>query len=98
MKLLLAIIAIIAACLFSISKLHDDGTMILASMAEEYSVCTNVNACSDEDLAEMADLLLEQDEYNSRMWLRVVLGWEQWRNRVTPNSSARDVSPASYGG
>ena len=23
-------------CLFTISKLHDDGTMILASMAEEY--------------------------------------------------------------
>jgi len=80
MKLLLAIIAIVAACLFSISKLHDDGTMILASMAEEYSVCTNVNACSDEDLAEMTDLLLEQDEYNSRMWLRVVLGWEQFRD------------------
>ena len=80
MKLLLAAIAIIAACLFTISKLHDDGTMILASMAEEYSVCTNVNACSDEDLAEMTDLLLEQDEYNSRMWLRVVLGWEQFRD------------------
>ena len=80
MKLLLAIIAIVAACLFTISKLHDDGTMILASMAEEYSVCTNVNACSDEDLAEMADLLLEQDEYNSRMWLRVVLAWEQFRD------------------
>ncbi|QPI85110.1 hypothetical protein I3V23_11145 [Rhodobacterales bacterium HKCCA1288] len=78
MKLLLAIIAIIAACLFTISKLHDDGTMILASMAEEYSVCTNVNACSDDDLAEMTDLLLEQDEYNSRMLLRVVLGWENW--------------------
>ena len=73
MKLLLAIIAAVAACLFTISKLHDDGTMILASMAEEYSVCTNVNACSDEDLAEMADILLEQDEYNSRIWLRVVL-------------------------
>ena len=80
MKLLLAIIAIIAACLFTISKLHDDGTMILASMAEEYSVCTNVNACSDDDLREMTDLLLEQDEYNSRMWLRVVLGWEQFRD------------------
>ena len=80
MKLLLTIIAIIAACLFSISKLHDDGTMILASMAEEYSVCTNVNACSDDDLSEMTDLLLEQDEYNSRMWLRVVLGWEQFRD------------------
>ena len=80
MKLLLAIIAIIAACLFTVSKLHDDGTMILASMAEEYSVCTNVNACSDEDLAEMTELLLEQDEYNSRMWLRVVLGWEHWRD------------------
>jgi hypothetical protein len=77
MKLLLAIIAIIAACLFTISKLHDDGTMLLASMAEEYSVCTNVNACSDDDLAEMTELLLQQDEYNSRMWLRVVLGWEQ---------------------
>jgi len=97
MKLLLAIIAIVAACLFSISKLHDDGTMILASMAEEYSVCTNVNTCSEEDLATMTDLLLEQDEYNSRMWLRVVLGWEHWRNRLTPNSSARDVSPARYG-
>ena len=82
MKLLLAIIAIIAACLFTISKLHDDGTMILASMAEEYSVCTNVNACSDDDLAEMTDLLLEQDEYSSRMWLRVVLGWEQWREDI----------------
>lgn len=80
MKLLLAIIAIVAACLFTISKLHDDGTMILASMAEEYSVCTNVNACSDEDLAEMTDLLLEQDEYNARMWLRVVLAWEQFRD------------------
>ena len=80
MKLFLAIITIIAVCLFSISKLYDDGTMILASMAEEYSVCTNVNACSDDALAEMTDLLLEQDEYNSRMWLRVVLGWEQWRD------------------
>lgn len=80
MKLLLAIIAIIAACLFTIAKLHDDGTMILASMAEEYSVCTNVNACSDEDLAEMTELLLEQGEYNSRMWLKVVLGWEQFRD------------------
>ena len=80
MKLLLAIIAIVAACLFTISKLHDDGTMLLASMAEEYSVCTNVNACSEEDLATMTDLLLEQDEYNSRMWLRVVLGWEQFRD------------------
>ena len=80
MKLLLAIIAIIAACLFTISKLHDDGTMILASMAEEYSVCTNVNACSDDDLREMTDLLLQQDESNSRMWLRVVLGWEQFRD------------------
>ena len=80
MKLLLAIIAIIAACLFTVSKLYDDGTMILASMAEEYSVCTNVNACSDDDLGEMTDLLLEQDEYNSRMWLRVVLGWEHWRD------------------
>ena len=98
MKLLLAIIAIIAACLFIVSKLYDDGTMILASMAEEYSVCANVNACSDEELAEMADLLLEQDEYNSRMWMRVVLGWEHWLNRVTPNSSARDYSPARYGG
>ena len=98
MKSLLAIIAIIAVCLFTISKLHDDGTMILASMAEEYSVCTNVNACSEEDLAEMADILLEQDEYNSRVWLRVVLGWEHWLNRVTPNSSARDYSPARYGG
>ena len=97
MKLLLAIIAMVAACLFTISKLHDDGTMILASMAEEYSVCTNVNACSDDDLAEMTDLLLEQDEYNSRMWLRVVLGWGRWQNRLTPNSSARDVSPARYG-
>ena len=80
MKLLLAIIAIIAVGLFTVSKLYDDGTMILASMAEEYSVCANVNACSDEELAEMADLLLEQDEYNSRMWLRVVLGWEQFRD------------------
>ena len=80
MKLLLAIIAIIAACLFTISKLHDDGTMILASMAEEYSVCTNVNACSDEDLTEMTEMLLQRDEYNSRMWLRVVLGWEQFRD------------------
>ena len=97
MKLLLAIIAIVAACLFTISKLHDDGTMILASMAEEYSVCTNVNACSGEDLAEMTDLLLEQDEYNSRMWLRVVLGWGHWRNRMMPNSSSRDVSPTRYG-
>jgi hypothetical protein len=79
-KLLLAIIAIVAACLFAVSKLHDDGTMILASMAEEYSVCTNVNACSDDDLSEMTDLLLEQDEYNSRMWLRVLLGWEQFRD------------------
>jgi hypothetical protein len=96
-KLSLAIIPIIAACLFTISKLHDDGTMILASMAEEYSLCTNVNACSDEDLAEMADLLLEQDEYNSSMWLRVVLGWGHWRNRLGPHSSARDFSPARYG-
>ena len=80
MKLLLAIIAVIAACLFTISKLHDDGTMILASMAEEYSVCTNVNACSDEDLSEMTELLLQQDEYNSTMWLRVVLGWEKLRD------------------
>ena len=80
MKLLLAIISIVAACLFTISKLHDDGTMILASMAEEYSVCTNVNACSDEDLAEMTELLLEQDEYSSRAWLRVVLGWAHWRD------------------
>ena len=80
MKLLLALVAVIAACLFTISKLHDDGTMILASMAEEYSVCTNVNACSDDDLAEMTDLLLQQDEYNSRMWLRVMLGWEQFRD------------------
>jgi len=80
MKLLLAIIAMVAACLFTISKLHDDGTMILASMAEEYSVCTNVKACSEEDLATMTDLLLEQDEYNSRMWLRVVLAWEQFRD------------------
>jgi hypothetical protein len=70
--------------------------MILASMAEEYSVCTNVNACSDDDLADMTDLLLEQDNYNSRMWLRVVLGWEHWRNRLGPRVSARDVSPASY--
>ena len=63
----------------------DDSTMILASMAEEYSVCTNVNACSDDDLAEMTDLPLEQDEYNSRIWLRVVLGWEHWNffGRVT---------------
>ena len=78
MKLLLAFKAIMAACLLTISKLHDDGTMVLASTAEEYSVCTNVNACSDDDLREMTDLLLEQDEYNSRMWLRVVLGWENW--------------------
>lgn len=80
MKLLLFIIAVVAACLFAVSKLYDNGTMILASMAEEYSVCTNVNACSDDDLAEMTDLLLEQGEYNSRMWLRVVLGWEHWRD------------------
>ncbi len=80
MKLLLGFVAAIAACFFAISKLHDDGTMVLASMAEEYSVCTNVNACSDDDLAAMTDLLLEQDEYNSRMWLRVVLGWEHWRD------------------
>lgn len=97
MKLLLAIIAIIAACLFAISKLHDDGTMILASMAEEYSVCTNVNACSNDDLAEMTDLLLEQDEYNSRMWLRLALGWEHWRNRLGPRVSATDFSPSRYG-
>ncbi len=82
MKLLLALIGAMAACLFSVSKLHDDGTMILASMAEEYSVCTNVNACSDEDLAEMTDLLLEQGDYNSRMWLRIVLGWEQLRDNI----------------
>jgi hypothetical protein len=81
-KPILALIALIAACLFTISKLHEDGTLILASMAEEYSVCTNVNACSDEDLAEMTDLLLEQDEYNSRMWLRVVLGWERWEEAI----------------
>ena len=56
--------------------------MILESMAEEYSVCTNVNACSDDDLAEMTELLLEQDDYNSRMWLRVVLGWEQWEAAI----------------
>ena len=62
MKLLLAFKAIMAACLLTISKLHDDGTMVLASTAEEYSVCTNVNACSDDDLREMTDLLLEQDE------------------------------------
>lgn len=79
MKLLLASIAIVAACLFTISKLHDDGTMILASMAEEYSVCANVNACSDDDLAKMTELLLEQDEYHSSMWLRFGLGWEHWR-------------------
>ena len=36
MKRLLAIITIIAAGLFTISKLHYDGTVILASMAEEY--------------------------------------------------------------
>ena len=82
MKLLLALIGAMAACLFSVSKLYDDGTMILASMAEEYSVCTNVNACSDEDLAEMTDLLLEQGDYNSRMWLRIVLGWEQLRDNI----------------
>ena len=79
MKLLLAIIA---ACLFTISKLHDDGTMMLASMAEEYSVCSNVNACSDDDLSEMTELLLQQDEYNSRIWLRVMLGWEHWRDNL----------------
>lgn len=27
----------------------------------------------------MADLLLEQDEYNSWMRLKVVLGWGHWR-------------------
>ena len=97
MKLLLASIAIVAACLFTVSKLHDDGSMLLASMAEEYSVCANVNACSDEELTEMADLLLEQGEYNSRMWLRVVLGWEHWLNRLGPRVSARDFSPARYG-
>lgn len=80
MKLLLATIAIITACLFTVSQLHDDGTIILASLAEEYSVCTNVNACSDDDLREMTNLLLEQDEYNSKIWLRVVLGWEQFRD------------------
>ena len=96
MKLLLVLIATLAAFFFSISKLHDDGTMILASMAEEYSVCTNVNACSDDDLAKMTHLLLEQDEYNSRMWLRVMLGLGHWRNRLAPNSSARDVSPTTY--
>lgn len=32
MKLLIALIAIIAACLFTVSKLHDDGTVILASI------------------------------------------------------------------
>ncbi|MDV7201128.1 hypothetical protein RYZ18_07315 [Roseovarius sp. 10] len=79
MKTVLTLILSCAACLFFISKLYDDGTIILSSMAEEYSVCTNVNACSDEDLAKMTDLLLEQDEYNSRMWLRVILGWERWR-------------------
>jgi len=95
--LVIVVIDTIAACLFTVSKLYDDGTMILASMAEEYSVCTSVNACSDEELAEMADLLLEQDEYNSRVWLRVVLGWEHWRNRLGPRVSARDFSAARYG-
>jgi len=89
---------LLCSYLFTIPKLHDDGTMILARVAEEYSVCTNVNACSDEDLSETTDLLLEHDEYNSRMLLRVVLGWEHWLNRVTPNSSARDYSPMRYGG
>ncbi len=82
MKLLLALVGAMAACLFSFLKLHDEGTMILASMAEEYSVCTNVNACSDADLAEMTDLLLEHGDYSSRMWLRIVLGWERLRDNI----------------
>lgn len=65
-----------------VKKMHDNGTTILASMAEEYSVCTNVNACSDEDLNEMIDLLLEQGEYRSRMWIRFMLAWEQWEVRL----------------
>lgn len=82
MKTYIALIAIAAICMSFVKKMHDNGTTILASMAEEYSVCTNVNACSDEDLNEMIDLLLEQGEYRSRMWIRFMLAWEQWEVRL----------------
>lgn len=47
-----------------------------ASLIEEYNVCTHANACSDEELAEMTDLMLKRDNYNLGMWLRVVLSRE----------------------
>lgn len=54
------------------------------SMAKEHNVCTNANECSDEGLAEMTDLMLERDGYNSRMWLRVMLSREHWRRGIGP--------------
>ena len=32
-----------------------------------------------------------------RSLMNFPIGWGHWQNRLTPNSSARDVSPARYG-
>lgn len=96
MKRLIAAIVTIGVIVVIVKNLHDDGTILLASIAEEYSICTNVNSCSDDDLAEMADVLVQQGEHRSKVGLSIVLGWQNWIEQLSPQTSARNYSPARY--
>jgi hypothetical protein len=96
MKQLIVAIVTIGVIVVIVKNLHDDGTMLLASIAEEYSICTNVNLCSDDDLAEMADVLVRLGEHRSKVGLSIVLGWQMWKQHFLPQVPARSVSPATY--
>ena len=55
MTLFVLLILVIA-----VTSFHRRGTEILASMAEEYSLCSETNICSDEEIFEMAILYAEE--------------------------------------
>ena len=44
----------------AVTSLHRRGTEILASMAEEYSLCSETNICSDEEIFEMANMYVDE--------------------------------------
>lgn len=96
MKSIIAAIITIGVCLLIVHNLHKDGTMLLASIAEEYSICTNVNACTDDDLTKMADILVEYGVYRSKLGLRITLGWQDFIERFSPSTSSLHYGPSRY--
>ena len=45
-----------------VTSLHRRGTEILASMAEEYSLCAETNRCSNGEIFEMAQIYIIEVE------------------------------------